>query len=600
MTYTPLLLSLFGTLALSAALMPIARLIARRLGIIARPQDDRWHREPVALLGGYAMAIAFAGGVILFVPAGPVAPVLTGAGLMFCLGALDDAWHFRASTKLVAQTAIAALMIYLSPALVITGMPVIDVLVTLTWVVGITNAFNLLDNIDGLSAGIAALAGGFYLAALAPGGMSPLSLAIGAFVGAALGFLIYNFRPASIFMGDSGSLFLGSFLGGTALLAEPQLHAGVVPVAAIPLLILLIPIFDTAFVTVTRRMAGRSPLVGGRDHLSHRLVAIGISERRAVVALYALAAGGGFISLALQHADFGDSAILVALYLIALAAIGLVLGHVEAHAAGAGARSAPLVSDVAYGNRIYEVLLDAALIAIAYYAAFRLRFQGPEFRHFLSYFAASFPLVIGSQIAGLAFAGKYRQMWRWFGAAELFGILRGIAIGVSASILLMLYIYRFEGFSRIVFAVDAVLLVFLIVGARAAISWMDEFLRSQRNRGRPVLIYGAGRAGSLLVREVLENRELDLRPIGFIDDDPAKRKIRLEGVPVVGALEDLPAILSDGRVTELLVSIRSLDRARLGAAASICRQHGVAIRSMRFALEEIGPVPHPRHARHAG
>ncbi len=166
----------------------------------------------------------------------------------------------------------------------ITGFAPLDGLLSLIWIVGITNAFNLLDNIDGLSAGIATIAGTFFLAALAPGGAMPLTLAVAAFVGASLGFLLYNARPASIFMGDSGSLFLGSFLAG-ARRCWPRRDSKPAssPVAAIPLFILLVPIFDTAFVSVTRRLAGRSPMRGGRDHLSHRLVALGIDERRAVL-----------------------------------------------------------------------------------------------------------------------------------------------------------------------------------------------------------------------------------------------------------------------------------------------------------------------------
>ena len=321
-----------------------------------------------------------------------------------------------------------------------------------------------------------------------------------AFVGAALGFLVYNVRPATIFMGDGGSLFLGSFLASAALLAAPELKAGLVPVAAIPLFILLIPIFDTAFVSVTRRLAGRSPLHGGRDHLSHRLVALGIDERRAVLALYMLAALGGLIALSLQHADFGYAAILIALYIILLAGIGIVLGHVEAHATPEGADSTappPLVSEVAYQNRWYEVLLDLALISLAYYAAFRFRFQGEAFAHFLTYFAASFPLVLACQMAGLAIAGKYRQVWRSFGARELMGIIKGVWIGVASSALVILYLpYRFEGFSRLVFAIDAVVLASLLVGARVAITSADEYLRRRRGVGRPVLIYGAGAGGA--------------------------------------------------------------------------------------------------------
>jgi UDP-GlcNAc:undecaprenyl-phosphate GlcNAc-1-phosphate transferase len=593
-----LLLTLLGSFALSAALTPLCRALARRVGVVANPHSDRWHREPVPLLGGCAIIGAFAIATVVSAPLRPLAPLFLATGLMFALGTLDDIVGFRPATKLVVQTIVAGVVVYLMPSAALTGIAPIDALLALVWVVGITNAFNLLDNIDGLSAGIAVIAGVFFLATLAAAAPTPLSPAVAAFVGAALGFLIYNVRPASIFMGDGGSLFLGSFLGSTALLAAPELKAGIVPVAAIPLFILLIPIFDTAFVSVTRRLAGRSPMHGGRDHLSHRLVALGIDERRAVTGLYLLAALGGLIALALQHADTGYAAILTALYIILLAGIGVVLGHVEAHLSdAAGAHSQPLVSQVAYQNRVYEVLLDLALIALAYYTAFRIRFHGAEFTHFLTYFAASFPLVLACQLAGLAMAGKYRQIWRSFGAPELVGIIKGVAFGFCLSAVLILYLYSFQGFSRAVFAIDAVVLVFLLVGSRVAISSADEYLRRQRGAGDAVLIYGAGVRGALLVRMLLEDRTHAVLPVGFIDDDAAKRRLRLEGVPVVGAFADLDEILSKGRIAEVIVSTKTLDRARLAELAAMCRARGTAVRVMRFALEEIGPVPAIRHAQ---
>ncbi len=543
------------------------------------------------------MVVAFAIATLLSTPVAPLLPLLVGSGLMFALGAADDVLRFRPTTKLVVQTIVAAVVVFLLPAADITGFPPLDAFLSLVWIVGITNAFNLLDNIDGLSAGIAAIAGLFFMATLAPAGEAGLTTAVAAFVGASLGFLVYNVRPASIFMGDSGSLFLGSFLGGAALLAAPGLRGGVVPVAAIPLFILLIPIFDTAFVSITRRLAGRSPLHGGRDHLSHRLVALGIDESRAVLGLYILAAIGGVIGLSLQHADVSDAAIPIALYLILLAGIGIVLGHVEAHAPEADRGTPPLVSEVAYQKRVYEVMLDLALVSIAYYAAFRLRFPGPEFVGFLSYFGASFPLILACQMAGLALAGKYRQVWRSFGAPELLGILKGISIGVAASALLILGLYRFIGFSRIVFAIDAALLACLLVGSRLAITSADEYLRRRRGVGRSALIYGAGTGGALLVHALLEDRSLALVPLGFIDDDRAKRRLRLEGVPVLGTLEDLRSLIEQHDIAEVLVSTKTLDRMRLAKAAAICRERGVAIRVMRFALEEIGPVPSVRHAQ---
>ena len=592
-----ILLTLLGSFALSAALTPLCRALARRVGVVANPHSDRWHREPVPLLGGCAIVGAFAIATVVSTPLGPLVPLFLATGLMFTLGTLDDILGFRPATKLVVQTIVAGVVVYLMPSATLTGIAPVDALLALVWVVGITNAFNLLDNIDGLSAGIAVIAGVFFLATLAAAAASPLSPAVAAFVGSALGFLIYNVRPASIFMGDGGSLFLGSFLGSIALLAAPELKAGIVPVAAIPLFILLIPIFDTAFVSVTRRLAGRSPMHGGRDHLSHRLVALGIDEKRAVKGLYLLAALGGLIALALQHVDPGYAAILIALYIILLAGIGVVLGHVEAHIGDpADTPSQPLISQVAYQNRVYEVLLDLALIALAYYTAFRIRFHGAEFTHFLTYFAASFPLVLACQLAGLAMAGKYRQIWRSFGAPELVGIIKGVAFGFCLSAVLILYLYRFQGFSRAVFAIDAVVLVFLLVGSRVAISSADEYLRRQRGSGEAVLIYGAGVRGALLVRMLLEDRSHAAVPVGFIDDDAGKRRLRLEGVPVVCAFADLDAVLSKGRIAEVIVST-TLDRTRLGELASLCRARGTAVRVMRFALEEIGPVPAIRHAQ---
>lgn len=589
-----LLLTFIGGLGLAAAATPLVRALALRTGFLAQPSADRWHRRPVALLGGYAIASSWLVVVLLTVPLTPIAPLVAGALLMFALGALDDVMRYGAATKLVAQVVIASIMVHFAPDVFITGQPVLDRLLALTWIVGITNAFNLLDNMDGLSAGIAAIAALGYLVVLAGPVPSPLALALAALAGSALGFLVYNFQPASIFMGDSGSLFIGSLLGGAALFAAPELQSQLAPVAVIPLLILLIPIFDTAFVTITRRLAGRSPMVGGRDHLSHRLVALGISERTAVLALYVLSATGGALGICLLLVDVGFTSIFVAAYGILLAAIGIVLGHVEANAPPANPSRAPLVSDVAYRNRVYEVLLDVALLTLAYYAAFRFRFDGPEFEHFLTYFAASFPIVIGSQLAGLAAAGKYRQLWQRFGAPEILSLLKGIAIGVAGSILLVLYLYRFEGFSRIVFAVDAVLMAVLLVGSRLAITSVDEYLRKQRTRGRRVLIYGAGRGGTLLLRELLDNPSHQLTPVGFLDDAPSKQRLKVEGLPVLGRLEDLPGIVTSTGAMELIVSIRDIDRHRLGLVAALCREHNLRPRLMRFGLEDLGPVPHIR------
>jgi UDP-GlcNAc:undecaprenyl-phosphate/decaprenyl-phosphate GlcNAc-1-phosphate transferase len=175
--------------------------------------------------------------------------------------------------------------------------------------------------------------------------------------------------------------------------------------------------------------------------------------------------------------------------------------------------------------------------------------------------------------------------------------VRGVLMGVAASTLLLVALYRLEGFSRLVFAIDAAVLVSFLVGARLAITSLDEYLRRRRGAGRPVLIYGAGIGGALLVRALLEDGSFGLVPVGIIDDDRAKRRLRLEGVPVVGTFDDLDGLIERMEIGELVVSIKAFDRAKLAQVAAVCRARGVSIRAMRFALEEVGPIPAIRHAQ---
>src|SRR5262249_9820274 len=156
----------------------------------------------------------------------------------------------------------------------------VDMILTLVWVVGVTNAFNLLDNMDGLAGGMAFIAGGFRLALFLLEGNLAAAIMTAGFMGAVAGFLIRNVPPARIFMGDAGSLFLGFFLSGLCLVVDAAYYSrGIMAVLAVPVLLVLIPIFDTTFVTVTRLLRGQAVSQGGRDHTSHRLVALGASER---------------------------------------------------------------------------------------------------------------------------------------------------------------------------------------------------------------------------------------------------------------------------------------------------------------------------------
>ena len=221
--------------ALAVAFTLAVRRLATATGAVAEPSPSRWHGKPVPLLGGVAIAASI-WVVALARPAWSwsVWALLAGASVMLLVGVLDDVRPLKPQSKFIAQILVASAMATLGLQLRLTGFASLDVLVTLVWFVAITNALNLLDNMDGLAAGVAAITVGFRLAFfMADGNVEGATLAAIA-LGALLGFLVFNFNPASIFMGDAGSLFLGVMVSGLSLVGGWPYSRGVVSVLLFP------------------------------------------------------------------------------------------------------------------------------------------------------------------------------------------------------------------------------------------------------------------------------------------------------------------------------------------------------------------------------
>jgi UDP-GlcNAc:undecaprenyl-phosphate GlcNAc-1-phosphate transferase len=191
------------------------------------------------------------------------------------------------------------------------------------------------------------------------------------------------------------------------------------------------------------------------------------------------------------------------------------------------------------------------------------------------------------QLSAFALFGKYRQVWRVLGPTELWQLLKGVAAGSASAVVAVLYLYRFQGHSRSVFFFDAVLLAVFTVTARAGFGAVDDYLRKRQSRGRAALIYGAGSGGALAARELLQNADLGLRPIGFIDDDPSKQRLRLDGLRVRGTSGDLPRLLSTGGISAVVISVRNLPADMFDRACAVCDQYGVEVCRMRFTLEDV-------------
>lgn len=591
---------LFVVIAATVASVVLGRLVraaALRHGAVVPPRSDRWHRDPTATLGGIAIATATLGVTAYGTFAAGLSPA-AAAGLAVWLAALvmflvwlaDDWLQLSPLAKLVASLIIGAFFVFGVSARDPGTLPSIYTLLAVVWFGGVVHAVNLLDNMDGLAAGVGAIAAACLAWVFAFELGPTLVMLLAALAGALAGFLVWNRHPARLFMGDCGSLFIGATLAGASLVPVLQPAPPVLLDGFTAGLILVVPLFDTGFVLVLRRLAGRRATRGGTDHVSHRLASLGLSERSAVRVLYVLGALGGLTAYAV-HASGGAAMLpLAVLFVVGVTLAGIYLARVRAYDAEdfralQKSSFAPFLKDLAFKWHAGEVLLDLVLIAVVYYAAYRLRFEGTEdLETFLGTFTASLPMVLGCKLFALYVSGLYARPWATFGLADLFPVIRGVGLGSVLSVLAAAYIYRFEVFSRGVFLIDAGLLFLVITATRLSFQMMSQAAMSRSKRSRRVLIYGAGSGGRMLVREMRANTDWNLNPVGFLDDDRLKHKQWILGVPVRGGGAVLAEALGRYRVDEVILSSLSINGAREQQIRSVCGARGVSVRRLHLDI----------------
>ncbi len=562
----------------------LVRLAARRYGFVAKPNQRRWHRTPTALLGGVAIFAAFVFGFLVFVPREPGHWMLMAcATAMFLVGLADDLIGVKPYTKLLAQIVIATLLLAFGATIPFSSSEPLNLLIMLTWLVGITNAMNLLDNMDGLCAGIAVIAGLFRLLFCALEG-HPAGVATAlVFIAAVAGFLLFNFNPASIFMGDSGSLFIGFLLAGLSVSAMHSNAArSMFAVLFFPVLSLAIPIFDTTLVTITRHFSGRPISEGGRDHSSHRLVAIGQSETRAVGILWGMSALGGGIAFLFYRYGIPDSVLIAILFGVGLVLFGVYLGKATVQIEGTTGRVRPanwlLAARSASRRRVFMVALDVLLVATAYYGAYWLRFDG------FSKEPEQFPLLLDSMpvallcaLTSFLFFGLYRNHWRYTGIRDLWMTLKATSTAVLLTVAASTLLYRFEGYSRSVFLIYWGSLFLFVSGSRCSFRLFAELLEGRPPDQARVLIYGAGDNGELLLRELKGKLKDGRRVVGFLDDDPAWARTLIHGVPVLGGSETAEDWIRKHSVGEIILSSNEVPQETIARLRAVCEKSDIEL-----------------------
>ncbi len=609
------LVTFLVALCLNLGLIPWLRRLSERLGMVAQPRQERWHRRPTSKLGGVGIFLACMGGLLvgLLVTTGDSAwaqmrsdairGVLAASGLAFLLGLYDDWRPMSPQAKLVGQIVAATVVIsqgittqFFSPRIeneVVAQLP--NILLTYLWLVGITNAINLLDNMDGLAGGISLITSiilSYFFWRSGDLGLLAISLAL---AGALVGFLIFNFPPASIFMGDSGSQFLGFSLATLAITRQPQ-ASNVFAVMGVPTLLFLLPILDTVLVTFTRLLRGQSPTQGGRDHASHRLIAFGLSERQAVLALYGVALVCGMMAATLESIQYWYSLVLVPLLVISLALLMAYLGGLKVMPASTPPERplTRIMLDLTFRRRLFEVILDFTLISVAYYLAFLARYGLAMNDQRLALYLSSLPLALAASYLAFFALGVYRGVWRYVDLGDLVRYLQA-ALGSAILAAAATYLVDSAGLidwpggespSALIYLLFAVFLLLVLGASRASFRILRLLAPQPKDPGEArVILYGAGDAGEMALRWILMNPALRYRPLGFLDEDPFLRGRWIHGVEVLGGLEQLQALLEREQVEGMILT--GEDTPGSLQAVALCQQKGCWVRRLCLEFELV-------------
>ena len=561
----------------------LVRWLAIKYKWVTPPSTDRWHKQPTALHGGIGFYPVIAIGIIYIIidhfgdlnllkfltgdkELRLLLALLLGSLVMFILGWIDDIKNYKPSTKLIFQLLAASFFIFSGGVFHISNVQILNILISYFWFIGIVNAVNMLDNMDGLSSGVMIITSvTLILLSVSDGeNVLPLSIPICLILASALfSFLQFNKSPATIFMGDSGSLSIGYILSALAIpsplngylgLNRVEQIAGPIMVLLLPAVVIAVPIFDTTFVSITRKWRGKSAVEGGQDHSSHRLVLVGMNERQAVWVLYALSIFGGLIALLIQRYSLVAYPLLV-FYLMTLVFVGIYLGHIkikEMKINDLSNRWVPIVSQLLYKRQIAEVLVDTVLIVTAYYVAYLIRFDGIMTDVTIMVVLDTIPLVLPWSLICFSIFGVYRVNWNLLSIHDTIGMLKAVIFSTLGCVSIVLLIARLNDnfhfislpfISLSAFVIFSLLLFLMLIGSRFSFRMIDAYLQPKWRdlsieHRKKALIYGAGMTGKVLQQSSLLNMPIwNTVVIGFVDDDTYKSGKFLNGLPILGKNE---------------------------------------------------------------
>jgi UDP-GlcNAc:undecaprenyl-phosphate GlcNAc-1-phosphate transferase len=588
-------LTLLSAFLVATAMMPVAKAASIRLGIVAKPSRDRPHKQPTALLGGIAVLAGFVVaiglvGMLSRLPYHSI-PWLAGFAVAMCLvGLLDDIVDLKPRHKLMLELAAICVLVWWGPQLDFFPYHAVNITLTIFWLVTATNAFNLIDGIDGLAAGVGIVAALSIAIVAGLHQHNATMVAALAIAGALAGFMVFNFPPATVFMGDEGALAVGLVLGVLSIQASHFGEGSLPARLAMPLLALMVPILDTVTVTVTRLATGNPISRRGLDHSHHRLTRLGMSSTSAAAALIVLQVIAGGCAIALSLVPGYDAVLLIPFMVLFFALVALFLMDRSFDAEAPGQiEDLPAIARVilsfGYKRRFVELILDMALVAAAYFGAMLLRFDFDLSIAQVTLMLAGLPWIVAIGCASFLVAGVYRGIWRYTGLAEslrfaLAAMLAGLAVKLASQVLPITI-------SRSTAVMFVLLLFNFLVGTRWSFHLFQRIVRLMADSARRLVIVGADSRGAAAVQHLHSTVGANAELLGLLDDDSFKHGKLFHGYPVLGSLDDLDVILARTPFEEIVIAQETLSAAQLASLESFASSHQIALRRFMLGVTDM-------------
>jgi UDP-GlcNAc:undecaprenyl-phosphate/decaprenyl-phosphate GlcNAc-1-phosphate transferase len=589
--------------AVAATTVPLCKRLAKRWRIIAEPYNDSRHCAPTPLMGGAAIIGAI---LIATASAGALSPwLMVGIVGLFAVGLVDDAIVLRPRRKLIAQIVIVGWVAVTGRHFHLAPWPWLNVALAGFFLLSTVNAVNLIDGLDGLAAGVGILIAAAAAAIALTHGDTVAAYQALAVGGALAGFLLYNFHPASIFMGDCGALPLGLMLGLIALRVGDLAGNSRLPRYVVPILLMLVPLLDTAIVSVSRMATGRPISRRGLDHSHHRLLSLGLSDRRAVMMCWSVAAVAASCAVVLTLLPHAYLLATLPIIVVAFALVGLFMIDLTFDSIAPGDASgyrqglAGFILTYSYKRRLAEALLDAALIPAAYFGALLLRLDFHIDEGRMMGLLHSVPCVMAVTYVAFLVAGIYRGIWRYASVSDVLRFANGAVLAgtlvVVASLVVPIEL------SGSVAALYVILLFNLLVASRMSFRALRKGVALLAAPHERVLIVGAGEMAEAAARYITAVRGRRFKLIGFVDDDSFTIGKLVHGRRVMGTLDDLDRIYAAQEFSQVLVATDPIPRERLTLLWDFASRRHLAMRRFSIRVNDMGvPTEVQAEAESAG